>query len=133
MSPRNSWPNHRWEDSHPDDLLCKCAENEEKNDAANGYNLGDQNDSPWACGCFDCHGESQWWKARYYISEGFIPNETALNWVVGFLEEYPDAGEQRVQDFLAGVEVAQVETLARADRLLDKANDAIRSGMEVPE
>ncbi len=131
MSP--GWPNQRWEDSHPDDLLCKCAEDEEKNDAANGYNLGDQNDSPWACGCFDCHGESRWWKARYYISEGFIPNETALNWVVGFLEEYSDAGEQRVQDFLAGVEVAQVDTLARADRLLEKANDAVRSGMEVTE
>lgn len=90
------------ENEHPDDNLCKCQIQHEKDDSP-GYNLetGD------ACDCGDCHSEEDWWRARYFITEEFIEDEVELAFAVGLLGDMPKATKEILSAAFSGFEAAK--------------------------
>lgn len=89
----------KYENAHPDDNLCPCEIAHEIADHV-GYDL----EMDYVCDHEDCHGEENWFRARYFIAEGFIENETQLVFVIGLLEDMPKASKEIVAAAMKGLD-----------------------------
>ncbi len=97
----------QYENAHPDDNLCPCQIQHQKDDSP-GYDLA----TAKACDCKACHMEEEWWGARHFITEEFIENQIQLKFVIGLVGDMPNATKEIVSAAMAGLECVLQEVKA---------------------